>query len=89
MKRYYQDVEDDVTVDSFETDGESTVKSEPPYAKLIYQALMAAPGYRMVLRDIYDWIGKNTDKARDPAFKGWQNSVRHNLSMNGVRMQAS
>lgn len=38
----------------------------------------------MVLRDIYEWIARNTDKARDPAFKGWQNSVRHNLSMNGV-----
>jgi len=88
MKRLYQDTEDDMTVVSYETDGESK-QSEPPYAKLIYQALMAAPGYRMVLRDIYQWIGENTDKAKDPAFKGWQNSVRHNLSMNGVRMRAT
>lgn len=85
-KRFHQDFEDDMIVDNYETDGESIAKNEPPYAKLIYQALMAAPRYRMVLRDIYDWIGRNTDKAKDPAFKGWQNSVRHNLSMNGVRL---
>ena len=60
-------------------------QGEPPYAKLIYRALMDAPNHQMVLKDIYDWIARNTDKARDPAFKGWQNSVRHNLSMNGVR----
>ena len=59
-------------------------QGEPPYAKLIYRALMDAPEHQMVLKDIYDWIAQNTDKARDPAFKGWQNSVRHNLSMNGV-----
>ena len=59
-------------------------QGEPPYAKLIYRALMDAPNHQMVLKDIYEWIARNTDKARDPAFKGWQNSVRHNLSMNGV-----
>lgn len=68
-------------------DSESEVEGkqgEPPYAKLIYRALMEAPGHQMVLKDIYGWIARNTDKARDSAFKGWQNSVRHNLSMNGV-----
>ena len=59
-------------------------QSEPPYAKLIYRALMEAPKHQMVLKEIYEWISQNTDKARDPTFKGWQNSVRHNLSMNGV-----
>ena len=62
-------------------------QGEPPYAKLIYRALMDAPDHQMVLKDIYEWIAQNTDKARDPAFKGWQNSVRHNLSMNGVCLQ--
>lgn len=89
MKRVYRDTEDMMTVVNYETDGESTIKNEPPYAKLIYQALMAAPRHRMVLRDIYNWIGANTDKAKDPAFKGWQNSVRHNLSMNGVRLRVT
>ena len=58
-----------------------------PYAKLIYQALMEAKGNSLVLKDIYKWIEDYTDKAKDPSFKGWQNSVRHNLSMNGVRMR--
>ncbi|KAL9638630.1 MAG: hypothetical protein Q9164_001437 [Protoblastenia rupestris] len=43
---------------------------------------MDAPDHRMILRDIYRWIEHNTDKASDPSFTGWQNSVRHNLSMN-------
>lgn len=84
VKRMYRDVDDTVTLGSCETDNESA-KGEPPYAKLIYNALMDAREHKLVLRDIYAWINDNTDKARDPAFKGWQNSVRHNLSMNGVR----
>jgi len=80
----YRNVDDTMTSGSCETDSESA-KGEPPYAKLIYNALMDAPEHKLVLRDIYAWISDNTDKAKDPAFKGWQNSVRHNLSMNGVR----
>ncbi|KAL9132249.1 MAG: hypothetical protein Q9217_000053 [Psora testacea] len=53
-----------------------------PYARLIYAALKDAPNHSMVLRDIYRWIEGHTDKANDPSFTGWQNSVRHNLSMN-------
>lgn len=83
VKRTCQDLSDTMTLDSCETDSEST-RGEPPYAKLIYNALMNAPEHKLVLRDIYAWISENTDKAKDPAFKGWQNSVRHNLSMNGV-----
>ena len=60
-----------------------------PYAKLIYAALMDAPDHRMILRDIYRWIEHNTDKASDPSFTGWQNSVRHNLSMNQVSIRDS
>ena len=72
-------------LDPLDSGSESEGKQgEPPYAKLIYRALMDAPNHQMVLKDIYEWIARNTDKARDPAFKGWQNSVRHNLSMNGV-----
>lgn len=60
------------------------VDKEQPYAQLIYQALMNAPGHTMILRDIYDWFKDNTDKAAASETKGWQNSIRHNLSMNGV-----
>jgi len=85
MKLRYQNMDDTLTLGSCETDSESA-KGEPPYAKLIYNALMNAREHKLVLRDIYAWIHDNTDKAKDPAFKGWQNSVRHNLSMNGVRI---
>ncbi|KAF4312857.1 Transcription factor fork head [Botryosphaeria dothidea] len=54
-----------------------------PYSKLIYRALMETPGHAMVLREIYDWFKLNTNKT-DKETKGWQNSIRHNLSMNGA-----
>ena len=82
LHRHFRDTERSAPLDS-ESESEGK-QGEPPYAKLIYRALMDAPEHRMVLKDIYEWIAQNTDKARDPAFKGWQNSVRHNLSMNGV-----
>jgi hypothetical protein len=56
-----------------------------PYAQLIYQALLQADNHTMVLRDIYDWFLKYTDKPATSETNGWQNSIRHNLSMNGVR----
>lgn len=62
-------------------------KEEPydrPYAQLIYAALLQAPGHRMLLRDIYDWFVQNTKKPRESGTNGWQNSIRHNLSMNQV-----
>ena len=58
--------------------------SSEPYAQLIYRALKSVPSHRMVLKDIYEWFEKNTDKAKNNSSKGWQNSIRHNLSMNGV-----
>ncbi|CAI7581835.1 unnamed protein product [Penicillium glandicola] len=54
----------------------------PPYSVLIYQALKDAPGNKLQLQSIYSWFEANTDKGGDPNAKGWQNSIRHNLSMN-------
>ncbi|KAL8730967.1 MAG: hypothetical protein Q9181_004480 [Wetmoreana brouardii] len=64
-----------------ETDEDDSISGEP-YAQLIGRALKSAPGHKMVLKDIYRWFEKNTNKARSGS-KGWQNSIRHNLSMNG------
>lgn len=74
---------DCVTTHGDETDGDASISSEP-YAQLIYKALMSAPEHKMVLKEIYEWFEKNTDKAKNNSSKGWQNSIRHNLSMNGV-----
>ncbi|KAI1261392.1 hypothetical protein F5Y18DRAFT_401869, partial [Xylariaceae sp. FL1019] len=59
-------------------------KDTTPYAKLIFGCLMAAPNKTMSLQDIYRWFEQHTDKGHDGS-KGWQNSIRHNLSMNKVR----
>jgi hypothetical protein len=69
-----------------ESDNETTDSEDntsQPYAHLIFRALKSAPNHRMVLQDIYRWFEQHTDKANTTS-KGWQNSIRHNLSMNGV-----
>ena len=51
------------------------------YKKLIFSALMDTPSRRLKLPEIYDWILE-----RYPSFRanknGFQNSIRHNLSLN-------
>lgn len=58
-------------------------KSDEPYAQLIHRAFLSRPNKSMTLQEIYQWFRENTDKAKSTG-KGWQNSIRHNLSMNGV-----
>lgn len=79
----YECANDIATMNGDETDADGGANSEP-YAQLIYRALKSAPEHKMVLKEIYEWFEKNTDKANDTSSKGWQNSIRHNLSMNGV-----
>jgi len=62
---------------------EPSNQAETPYAQLIYQALMSRPRHAMRLQEIYQWFLENTNKGQDGT-RGWQNSIRHNLSMNGV-----
>ena len=57
---------------------------EPCSAVLLFKCLWEAPGHILVLQDIYKGIHKYSRKARDSTGTGWQNSVRHNLSMNEV-----
>jgi hypothetical protein len=62
---------------------ELEAKADEPYAQLLYRAFMSNARHAMTLQEIYQWFRDNTDKAKSEG-KGWQNSIRHNLSMNGV-----
>ncbi|KAI3662348.1 hypothetical protein MP638_004872 [Amoeboaphelidium occidentale] len=61
-----------------------TLAAEKPplsYASLIVQAIVSHPELRLTLRDIYDWIMEHYPYFKK-APKNWQNSIRHNLSLN-------
>ncbi|KAI9781006.1 MAG: hypothetical protein M1816_002603 [Peltula sp. TS41687] len=85
-KKNVTDVEKDGSPPSHSKKTKEEVDSEEnePYSQLIYRALKDAPENKMVLKEIYQWFMDHTDKSKNPSKKGWQNSIRHNLSMNGA-----
>lgn len=61
---------------------------KPPYsyAMLIGMSIIRSPDRRLTLSAIYDWIS-NTFSFYNKSNNGWQNSIRHNLSLNKAFMK--
>uniref|UniRef100_A0A094ZXX4 Forkhead box protein K2 n=1 Tax=Schistosoma haematobium TaxID=6185 RepID=A0A094ZXX4_SCHHA len=61
--------------------GDQFTKPPYSYAQLIAQAISSQPDRKLTLSGIYDFISRNYSYYQ-LADKGWQNSIRHNLSLN-------
>ncbi|KAI4208069.1 MAG: hypothetical protein LQ346_000233 [Caloplaca aetnensis] len=61
---------------------DSGKKPQLSYAQLIGMAILRAPDRRLTLAQIYKWIADSFSFYRlSPTPTGWQNSIRHNLSV--------
>ncbi|OZJ06448.1 hypothetical protein BZG36_00596 [Bifiguratus adelaidae] len=59
-------------------------RRRPPfsYSSLIAQAIQSTPDQKMTLKQIYQWITDKYPALYKEEDTGWQNTIRHNLSLN-------
>eukprot|EP00121_Abeoforma_whisleri_P007467 Awhi_evm1s6820 len=60
------------------------LQKRPPfsYATLIAKSILSGENQRRTLNGIYAWIAENFSYYKSPKAGSWQNSIRHNLSLN-------
>ncbi|KAG6015905.1 hypothetical protein E4U54_002745 [Claviceps lovelessii] len=63
-------------------DDNQHIKPQYSYAQMITQAILKAPDGKLNLNGIYTFIMNSYSYYRHQQASGWQNSIRHNLSLN-------